>query len=150
MTIEGPFGEFSYLNHSSELYLYMIAGGVGITPMMSMLRHLRQSNHQRPVVLLWGVRKSSELLFDREIKEMMDEMNNLTIIPVLSDAPEHRGEKGYIDQKLIEKYLLNTGFQIDHTGFYICGPPILRRNSIRALKQMGIHKKKIHYEAFSM
>lgn len=149
MTVEGPYGEFSYLNHD-DLFLYMIAGGVGITPMISMLRHLRQTKSQRPVILLWGVRKEEDLIFDGELAEMTKEMRHLTVVPVLSDAPDHQGEKGYITASVIEKYLIDTGFQIDHTGFYICGPPVLMKNSIRTLRNIGIKKEHIHYETFSM
>lgn len=150
ITVEGPFGDFSYLNHKDDLFIYMIAGGVGITPMISMLRHLRRTESQKPVILLWGVRKEEDLLFDKELGEMIEEMTHLTIIPVISDVPEYQGETGYITAPVIEKYLVDTGFQIDHTGFYICGPPVLMKSSIKSLYHLGVRKEHIHYENFSM
>ena len=62
-TVHGPFGRFSYLLHPEETDLVFVAGGIGITPLMSMLRHMRDTDSSLPVTLIYANRdrKSSSM-----------------------------------------------------------------------------------------
>ncbi len=148
--IEGPFGEFSYMKHKEEEHLYMIAGGVGITPMLSMIKSLWATDKTRKIVLMWGIKSKDEMAFSDELNVIKQEMPYLMIVPVVSDDFSYDGETGFIDRVLIEQYMLAAGLDPKVTGFYICGPRILQKLSIKALKEMGIDGERIHYESFSM
>lgn len=148
--IDGPFGKFSYTRYPDEKSTVLIAGGVGITPVLSMLRFMHSQEKDRKVILLWGVNSRTELICRNEIERMRKEMRNFVFIPVMSMDASWEGEKGYIDEDKINKILLEYGYNISSAGFYICGPAIMMSSVIQGLKALGVKRKRIHFEKFSM
>jgi predicted ferric reductase len=148
--IEGPFGVFSYINHPQEQETVFIVGGIGITPIISMLKHMSIHNPNRKVLLIWGMNTMADQIAKEMIKDISGKMKNLTIIPVISMDRAYDGEKGFIDQRMIQK--LTEKVQIDQSlvGYYICGPTIMMDNCIGALLKMGITRKRIHFEKFAL
>ncbi len=146
--IHAPFGRFSYLFHPEEKELVFIAGGVGITPLMSMLRYMRDKKEDIRVTLLYGGPNKKSLVFYDELREIeQGEFPGLKFVPVL-EKPEEGwdGERGFIDRDKIQKYA-DSGDK--DTGFYIVGPPPLIYKSIDNLHAIGIKDKRIHLELFS-
>lgn len=148
--MDGPYGDFSYLNHPKEHGITLIAGGVGITPVLSMVRHMNATHEKRQVLLIWGVRTQADLMAFQEIKGFESTMANFTCIPVVSNDPNWTGEKGYIDSDCLTKLLLKANLLSKTTGFYICGPPVLMDQTIENLKVLAMPEKHIHFEKFSM
>ncbi|MCF8143317.1 MAG: ferredoxin reductase family protein [Deltaproteobacteria bacterium] len=146
--VHGPFGRFSYALHPGERDLVFLAGGIGITPLMAMLRHMRDTGDTRSVVLLYGNRNEDQIVF-REALERIAEANRpkLTLVHVLSRPGEDwSGETGYIDRERIEKY---CGENPAGKIFYICGPIEMARKLITILNDMGIPERRIRQEIFS-
>ncbi len=148
--VEGPFGVFSYVNHPQEQETVFIVGGIGITPVMSMVKHMSIHDPNRKVLLIWGMNTIADQVAKDMMTEIVARMKNLTIIPVISKDSTFDGEKGYINQEMIKK--LTEKVQIDQsvTGYYICGPSILMDNCIDALLKMEISHKRIHFEKFAL
>ncbi|MGH4140999.1 ferredoxin reductase family protein [Clostridium sp.] len=144
--IDGSFGSFTHLDLPKDNKLCFIAGGIGITPFLSMLRYLNLKEKDRQVVLIWGVRDSSELICNEELTLIANNMENLIIIPVLSSDRNYNGEQGYVDFSRIKR-LLKNDFDYD---FFICGPPIMLGKVVSDLKASNIDSKKIHFERFSI
>lgn len=67
--IDAPYGRFSFLEFPAQKYLF-IAGGIGITPFMSMLRFICDNRISREVLLLWGNRTERDIAFQDELDEM--------------------------------------------------------------------------------
>ncbi|MGM0428511.1 MAG: ferredoxin reductase family protein [Thermodesulfobacteriota bacterium] len=147
-SVDGPFGRFSYLLHPDERDLVFLVGGIGITPLMAMLRHMRDIGDTRSVVLLYANRKQDQIVFRQELDQMVEEGRpNLTLVHVLSRPEEGwTGETGHVDQERIEKY---CGPTLDNKTFYICGPPPMAESLITALRKMGVPHKRIRQEIFS-
>lgn len=144
--ISGPYGIFSYKHHKSLGKLCFIAGGIGITPFLSMIRFMQKEDKLKEVVLLLGVSKTDELICFNELQRAAKEMTNLKIIPIVSGDDSYSGEKGFIDTEKIKKYLpILTEYD-----FYICGPPVMLDLEIKNLKGLGVSKDRIHFERFSM
>ena len=145
--IHAPFGRFSYVLHPDEKSFVFIAGGIGITPIMGMLRHMRDSKSTMPVVLLYGNRHEKDIVFKIELEEIEKGGHPvLKVVHVLSKPDENwNGETGYIDQEKIEKY---CGV-LKGKGFYVCGPPGLVKKTIKNLRDLGVKDKRIHVELFS-
>lgn len=146
--VHGPFGRFSYVLHPEENDLVFIAGGIGITPLMSMLRHMRDIHSTIPVTLIYANRSEGEIAFHQELMEMEEAGNPpLSVSHVLSKpGDDWSGEKGRIDREKIQRY---CGQDLQDKAFYLCGPPGLVEASIENLRDLGVSDGRIHVEIFS-
>jgi len=146
--VQGPFGRFSYTLHSEEKAFVFIAGGIGITPLMSMLRHMRDVGSTAPVVLLYANRDEAHIVFDKELSEMESSGKPpVNVVHVLSrPEKEWQGETGHIDASMIKRF---CGDDPAATGFYICGPKGLQRVALNTLKELDVPESRIHTEVFS-
>ncbi|MGD9761546.1 MAG: hypothetical protein AB7U52_03810 [Candidatus Izemoplasmatales bacterium] len=150
LLVEGPFGRFSYLLYPNELETVFICGGIGITPILSMLRHMSMYDPKRKVLLVWGINSLDDYICKNDIENIKTKMENLTIVPVVSRDENYIGEKGYINKDILEKYIQKKQFNFQYSGYYVCGPSIMMDLSMQALKEIGISMKKIHFEKFSL
>ncbi len=143
-----PFGRFSYLLHPDERDFVFIAGGIGITPLMSMLRHMRDTQADVSVLLLYANGNEGEIVFRDELTEIeRGERPRLKVVHVLSEASdEWQGEKGRIGGDHIRRH---CGSDLEGKAFYICAPPALTDKVIRYLKDCGVKHRRIHFEYFS-
>jgi predicted ferric reductase len=148
--IDAPYGRFSYLNYPWERSIMLIVGGVGITPALSMLRYMHAKDPHRHVTLLWGMNNRNEMLHAEEFKKMRTDMKYFNMVPIMFKDEEWEGERGIIDREVLVKILSRHNHDPKYTGFYICGPLPMTRIVIPALKEIGIHRKRIHFEKFSL
>jgi predicted ferric reductase len=144
--IDGAFGTFSYLKKHADRKICFIAGGIGITPFLGMLRYMNSVDNGRDVVLLWGARDLSEVICKNELDEYTAKFKNFKFVPVISNDDNYNGERGFIDTKLIKKYTDNL-LEYD---FYLCGPPIMMEIQLKNLKNLGIQKNNIYFERFAI
>ncbi|MEW5976302.1 MAG: ferredoxin reductase family protein [Acidobacteriota bacterium] len=146
--VQGPFGRFSYVLHPQERNLVFIAGGIGITPLMSMLRHMRDTQADIRVLLLYANRKPEDIVFRHELAAIQaGNVPRLEVIHILSQAAEDwKGETGHIDQEKIKLY---CGGDVANKAFYICAPHELTNAVLRCLQYHGVADKLIHLERFS-
>jgi len=147
-TIHAPFGRFSYVLHPDERDLVFVAGGIGITPLMGMLRHMRDTKAAIPVLLLYANKDEGEICFKKELAAIEKGRNpKLKVVHCLSGpAQGWKGETGRIDRERIERY---CGKGIGKKAFYICGPPGLLEGTIATLKALGVPDGRMHIEIFS-
>jgi predicted ferric reductase len=143
--ISAPFGTFSFLNYDAP-NLVFIAGGIGITPFMSMLRYIVDQKIKRNVLLLWGNKTEKDIAFRNELNKMSALMPDLRVVHVLSNQPDWMGEKGYIDEDLLQKYLE----EFDNPQFFVCGPPVMMDKVVKQLMRMKIPENRIHFERFTL
>lgn len=144
--IDGGYGSFSYLKKNNINKLCFLAGGIGITPFLGMLRYINAKDKDKSIKLLWGVRDESEFICKEEFMNFNSTIKDFELIPVLSNTPNYNGEIGFIDMEKIKKYVKN----IADYDFFICGPPIMLELQIKNLKALGVPNKKIHFENFSI
>ncbi len=143
--IGGPYGSFSFLDHDAP-NLVFIAGGIGITPFMSMLRYMVDKKLERNVLLKWGNKTEKDIAFRDELEKIAAVMPTLHVVHVLSNQLDWSGEKGYVDLALLRKYLDGVA----NPQIFVCGPPVMMTKVIRALRQFNMPKKRIHYEQFAL
>lgn len=143
--IDAPYGVFTYLK-SKRPALIFIAGGVGITPFMSMLRHMRRTDPGRAVTLFWANRSEEQLCFREELAEMEREMPSFRPVLVMSDQADWRGERGRLDEAMMLKYLQN----FSDKAFFVCGPPPMSRALIALLARAGVSPSDIYSELFAL
>ena len=146
--VDGPFGVFSHHHYPTEENLVFIAGGIGITPFLSMLRSLQVEEPDKKVILLWGCRFQDDLILPEVFQQLEANMPNFKWYPVLSDEPEFTGETGFFNAEKLNRLAVNE-VNLETTGFYTCGPGIMMKIVDEALQELGVEKSRIHYEKFA-
>jgi predicted ferric reductase len=147
-TLHGAFGRFSYTFHPEEDDFVFVAGGIGITPIMSMIRHMRDTSSAAQVLLIYANRNRGSIAFRDELAEISrGEEPHLKEIHILSDPDnEWEGEKGRIDAEKLNKY---CDGRFAGRAFYLCGPTALVGPVTNILLKAGVPSKRIHTEIFS-
>jgi predicted ferric reductase len=148
--IDAPYGNFCYIDYPNEEEIVLIAGGVGITPILSTLRHITKHDKGKNVVLFWGINNQNDLICKDEFLKMQSELKNFLFVPVAFNDDTWEGEKGIINGDKIKAVLENHGSNVLSKSYYICGPSIMLDGVIKGLKTLGIKRTKIHYEKFSL
>lgn len=147
--VYGPFGRFSYLLYPEERDLVFVAGGIGITPLMGMLRHMRDTRAAHTVTLFYGNASEQDIAFRDELARMEQSgVASLKVVHVLSNpSPEWRGERGRLDEATVAKL---CGSLAADRAFYVCAPPAAMNQTIRVLRRAGVSPGRIHFERFSL
>jgi 3-phenylpropionate/trans-cinnamate dioxygenase ferredoxin reductase subunit len=144
--VDGPHGAFT-LDLQRTTGLVMIAGGVGITPMMSMLRTLAHRRDRRPHRLLVVASTIDELLFRAEIRQLQQRLH-LTVVEVLRrPPPSWTGPSGSVDERLLTS-LLPGKFRRNQLDYYLCGPPAMVDDVLAVLDGLEVPEPRIHTEQF--
>jgi predicted ferric reductase len=144
--LEGPFGSFTP-DPSPRTGLFLVMGGIGITPAMSMLRTLRDDGDTRPVILMYGNPDWEHVAF-REALDDLARSLPLQVVHVL-DTPHEgwTGETGYVTRELLERYLPR---ERDTYQYFVCGPGPLMDITESSLRDLGIHWTRVYAERFSI
>jgi predicted ferric reductase len=147
-SVHGPFGRFSFLLHPMEHHLVFVAGGIGITPLMSMLRYMQDTNDTREVLLLYGNKTQGEIVFDDELSRIEAGGHpHLRVVHVLSSPGKGwEGEKGYVDGEKIMRYCHGD---LSARAFYLCGPRGMLDALATFLAEKGVPGGSIRTEIFS-
>ncbi len=136
--IEGPLGRFTESASSRDKYLFL-AGGIGITPIRSMMESL--SKKGKDIALLYACRSMEDIALKNELDRFTPKRTY-----VLSNTPDPTCESGYIDSKKIKRLVPDY---MDRE-IYLCGPlPMMEAMTLKTLKELGIPKSQIHYEMFN-
>ncbi|RJG08925.1 NO-inducible flavohemoprotein [Pseudomonas cavernicola] len=145
--LAAPYGSF-HIDVNAKTPLVLISGGVGLTPMVSMLKAALQAP-PRHVVFVHGARNSAVHAMRDRLREAAKSYENFDLF-VFYDQPlpeDVQGRDydypGLVDVKQIEKSIL-----LPDADYYICGPIPFMRMQHDALKNLGIHEARIHYEVF--
>ena len=139
--IEAPFGRFSYVYDNPKKIVF-IAGGVGITPMMSMFRTLHETRDPRPVVLLYGNKSERDIIFRKELEQLPD---HCKVVHILSNPDDNwKGEK-VMSPNVIEKYASDV-----MTELRVSVRPPNDDDKVISPAELNIDERRIHHERFSL
>lgn len=148
LQVKAPAGHFT-IAPDANVPAVFIAGGIGITPMLSMLRWCLAEQPERRVHLFYGVRNSEdhafkELLQDLAAAHPSFQLNVVYASPAAADVLARDFQQiGYIDLALLRRTLPHGRHQ-----FYVCGPPPMMQSLVQALRDWGVPSADIHFEAF--
>lgn len=146
--VDGPYGAFSPDRFRHAPGWILIAGGVGIAPIMSMLRTFADRRDPRPVLLICAHGSPASRLFAEEIAALEPKLA-LTIIPVLEEAPpDWTGERGRVTQELLQRALISP--EMCERECFLCGPVPMTDMVTRGLRELGVPARRIHVEWFDM
>lgn len=140
----GPSGNF-ILHDDMTIPAVLIAGGIGIVPFYSMIKHTTYHRLPREIFLFYGNQSRQETAFLAELDLFQKQNVHLKLIPTLAlpDATWN-GETGYITHTMIKKYI----HRLDNPLYYICGSPVMVTTLQETLVEMGITEDRIRIEDF--
>lgn len=143
--IDGPHGNLT-VSGSDQPGLALIAGGVGIAPLLGILRQLHLEKDSRPTTLVYGNRVEEQIAYRDELETLARE-HGTRIVHVLSEPPDNwTGPTGMIGPDLIE-----ATFSAPETKawlYVLCGPPAMMESVENALIKNGVPPNLIRLERF--
>ncbi len=143
--LDGPYGAFSTDRHSQAPGYVFVAGGVGIAPVMGMLRTLADCGDRRPLVLFYGNRRWERALYREEL-EMLAARLDLRVVHILGEPPEGwDGERGMLTRAMLERLLPADRAQLH---YFVCGPTAMTQSAEAWLAALDIRSAQIHSELF--
>jgi len=143
--VDGPHGNLT-LEGRRAAGIGLIAGGVGIAPLLSILRQLQSDADRRPVILVYGNRCREQIVHLDELQAMSETLD-LRVAHVLSEPPpDWRGHIGMVDGTLVKELFSFDG--ADRWCYFLCGPPAMIDAAERALHEKGIPDRQIVSERF--
>ncbi len=143
--LDGPHGNLTLKGRSGK-GIALIAGGVGVAPLLSIARDLYEEDDQRPMILLYGNRVVEQIIYQDEL-DRLAERENTNVIHVLSEPPKDwLGLTGYVGREAIETVF---GFPDARDWLYlVCGPPAMLEIVEASLIERGIPPRQIVSEQF--
>jgi ferredoxin-NADP reductase len=145
--IDGPNGEM-VLHDDSARPAAFLAGGIGITPFLSMARHASRERLPHSIYLFYSNRRPEDAAFLAELREMEKRNPNYRLIATMAEpeksAQPWSGESGFIRREMLERHLPDTASPI----YYFAGPPAMAMAMQEMLQGMGIGEDAMRYEEF--
>lgn len=144
--LDGPYGAFSVDRFAAPGDVF-IAGGVGIVPIMSMLRTLADRQDTRPLLLVYANNRAEGIIFRDELEALRARLS-LQVVHVLQQPPaDWRGECGLVTQALLEKTLPGNRGQLE---YFLCGPKPMTHCVEEILHALHVPLGQVHSELFDL
>lgn len=144
--LEGPYGVFT-MDPIIQRHAVFIVGGIGITPILSMIRSRLDAQNHTPMWLIYANKSEQEIIM-RDTLEAFTQKLPLTVTHVLSDpSDDWMGESGYVDGDLLDEYLPEDAEDID---YFVCGPPPMMDLVEPELKKRGVETGRLYSERFNL
>ncbi|NOU91594.1 NO-inducible flavohemoprotein [Paenibacillus sp. LMG 31460] len=146
--LSAPAGDFT-LDQKDTRPVVLISGGVGLTPMISMLHSLPTMSPNRQVTFIHAAQNGQHHALRREVEELAEQQPQVTVAwcyqqPTEADAAEHAFHKeGYIDLPWLQSIIPTA-----EASFYFCGPVPFMKAVNHALREWGVPDTDRHYEFF--
>ena len=147
LDIEAPKGKFC-LDMTSQTPVVLIGGGIGITPMLSMLNTIAESDSSREVWFFYGTLNSDDIIMNDHLIRLAKAKENVHVHrcyskPYDEDIQEADTHTGHVSVDLFKRLLPSSNY-----SFYICGPPPMMQSITQDLNTWGVSEEHIFFEAF--
>jgi ferredoxin-NADP reductase len=149
VNVRGPFGGFVF-DWENDKNAVLLAGGIGITPFMSILRFATKIESANKINLIYSCRTQDDIPFLEELKNLELKNQNLTIFYVIGSGLTDKldglkGALGFVTPEIID---MVTRARLEDKTFYICGPPPFMNGMIKTLHSKQVPESRIITEAF--
>ena len=145
--VRGPIGGYFVWEASMIEPLLLIAGGSGVVPLMSMIRHRAAAGAQNPTALLYSSRSFDSIIYYQELEKLSAANGGLQVFHTLTRS-QPLGWKSYarrIDQEMLREVATPLGKSVQ---VYICGPTLLVEAAANSLVKIGVNSNQIRTERF--
>lgn len=142
--ITAPAGRFTFTGEEPSIVL--IAGGVGITPMMSVTRYLTDTSYPGDIFFLFGARTTEDFVFREELEYLQRRHANLHVTATMSRAAgtAWMGPEGPVSKE----FIAHAVPEISRRHIHLCGPPPMMDAVKAELAELGVPKERVETEAF--
>lgn len=145
--IEGPFGSL-VLDGDAGRSAVLLAGGIGITPFVSMLRDELYRSSGRELLLLYSNRRPEDAAFLDELQQLERSGLNFRMIATMTQMADSTrkwsGPTGYLEAGQIRRYCAD----LNQPVYYLCGPPMLVETLYELLEEAGVDAGDVRVEGF--
>ena len=148
LLVKAPSGHF-HLMEDAPLPIVLIGGGIGITPMLSILNTVLENGINREIWLFYGVRNSNEHIMKEHLQTLVRMYDNFHL-HVCYSAPNDNDLEGvdYQHKGRVTIALLRTTLKLMPYQFYVCGPRPMMESLVPELEDWGVNSSDIYYESF--
>jgi predicted ferric reductase len=144
--VDGPYGAFSADRYPAPGYVF-IGGGIGMAPIMSMLRALAERGDRRPHVLFMANGRWERVTF-REAVDDLERRLELRVVHLLEEPPAGwTGERGYVTAEILARSLPAPRHELE---YFLCNPQPMIDAVERALYRLGVPLRRCHSELFDL
>ena len=146
LDVSAPAGRFTFTGAEAES-IVMIAGGVGITPLMAKIRYLTDLGWPGEIHLVFAVKTEDDIIFRDELDYLRRRFPNLRVTVTLTRdlGASWPGERGRISPELLNRVVPRLWERRVH----ICGPGEMTESIIQMLKALGVPHERIRLESFT-
>ena len=145
--LDGPYGVFTSDRYWDAAGFVLIAGGIGITPMMSMLVTAVERRDDRPFLLIYANKSWEDMTFREELDGLVDSIDLMIIYVLRKPSEDWTGETGYVDKALLQKYIpIHRGSR----QYFICAAPVMMEQVEEALLDLEVPATNIQMEHFNL
>ena len=142
--IDAPYGKFTFEGEHKKIGL--LAGGIGITPFISICKYCTDMRLGTKITLLYGNRTENDIAFRKELEAMQLQNKNLKVVFTLNEADsDWKGSTGLITAEMIKKEIPDY----KETTFYTCGPPKMVEIMENLVEKLGVPKTQLKREYFT-
>lgn len=146
--VSGPFGRF-LLHENHHRPAVMLSGGIGITPLRSMIKYATDKKLPLKITLFYSNTTPEEIMFKTELDSMQKQNKNLNIIYTITKSEastlQWNGNRGRITAEMIKPHIPDLKESI----FYICGPSSMVRDLYALLTRLDVSPEHIKVENFT-
>ena len=150
LDVRAPNGKF-YLDTLEQTPIVLVAGGIGLTPSLSMINTLYKMESDRSIDLFFAVRTADDLIMQERFNWLTRKMSNFRVHYFIFDlADEGVGNDRYNGYLSVERMFRTLSEIVNpaDVDFYVCGPPPMMDAIVGGLGESGIDSQRIHFESF--
>lgn len=148
LELEGPYGSMTLHQDVSRPAIFL-AGGIGVTPFVSMIKQAIHEGLPHQIILFYSNRRPEDAAFLTDLQQMTQQSSNFTLVATMTqlEKSSHQwlGEKGYITKEMIQRYLTQPSAGV----YYLAGPAGFVTGMREVLKELEINEDNIRSEEFA-
>ena len=142
--IDAPFGNFTFEGEHQKIA--MLAGGIGITPLISICKYCTDKQLDTKITLLYGCRTVVDIAFRMELEAMQQQNRHLKVVFTVNEpAADWHGAVGVINMDMVKREVSDY----KETMFYTCGPPAMVEVMEKLVERLGLPKTQLKREYFA-
>jgi ferredoxin-NADP reductase len=144
LSLDGPYGDFSFLGEHDKVC--MLSGGIGVTPLLSMIKFCTDKKTSTDISLLYSNRNEDEIPFKDDLKQMQRTNLQLEVnMTITNPSSAWRGLSGRVNGEMIRSTVPQWAERI----YYVSGPQPMVESMTTLLEEMGLDPSQIKHEYFS-